>query len=187
MKWKEIKEICKQYNMTFGHRSINFVDIPATKNYFKRRPKYSIFDYSPTSDQKDEDPVIVDSRYLNYTHKNVDCAMVYNKPMEIKDMPDWVINEFMDKGKLSSGFFRWWSNRDKQPINTKEEFKAAIEDFMKKMELYKNLSETEELKSIRKMYLENDKKRLELEIQNNKLKKNYVQSFKKHAGIIEDF
>ena len=187
MKWKEIKEICKQYNMTFGHSSINFVDIPATKNYFKRRPKYSIFDYSPTSNQDDEDPVIVDSRYLNYTRKYVDCAMVYNKPMEIKDMPDWVITEFMDKGKLSSTFFRWWSNRDKQPINTKEEFKAAIEDYMKKLELYKKLSETEELKSIRKLYLENDKKRLELEIQNNKLKKNYIQSFKKHAGIIEDF
>ena len=73
------------------------------------------------------------------------------------------------------------------PINTPEEFKAANEDFMKKLELYKKLSETEELKSIRKMYLENDKKRLELEIQNNKLKKNYIQSFKKHAGIIEDF
>ena len=135
IKWKEIKEICKKYNISLGYTDIRFADIPFTKQFFKRRPKYQIFLYDGNIQKNDDDYLPTIQHYTGNGYSNYENApLFFNIPNSYEGLSSWEIDEFLEKGTMPQSHFRKWYGKWRA-IYTAKDFEKAILELKEHLEL----------------------------------------------------
>ena len=185
MKWAEFKSVCSKHGITIAKGRIKFCDIPATKKYFKRRPIYTLFVYNTEGMSHNDNEMKQYDGYLGYG-KKCESPIVYYKPTDLYQLEGYKIDGFMEKGCTPTTLFRrLYSNTT--PINTVEEFEAALKDLFDKLDSYKRVMESSDLEKMRLDYKNEEKKVVEAQRRLNELRYKFRQVFKKQASLIGDF
>jgi hypothetical protein len=188
MEWKEVKKFCKKYNIELGFNSIRFSQIPATKPYFERRPKWDVFEYSGETYKHDGSSLMNMERYCwtSTGRKTIKAPIFFYKPPELTSVRSYDIQEFLEKGKIPSAFFRRWTT-EPIPIYSVNDMEKAYSDLLKYLSTCKALQDSADLKNYTKEF---QQKQAELERLHNEIadiRKKYKLSFCKQAGIANDF
>lgn len=188
MTWKEVKEWCAKHQITLGFNSIRFAQIPETKEYFERRPKWDVFEFSGDNYKHDGSSLMNFERYVwTMTGRKTQKAPIFfYRPTDLTTISSYDVDLFLEKGKIPSNFFRRWST-EPIPIYTVNDLEKAYTELMTYLKVCKSLQNSQDLKNWTDQY----KQRIaELERINNEIKdikKKYKQSFCKQAGIADDF
>jgi len=187
IKWKEIKEICKKYDISLGYTDIRFADIPFTKQFFKRRPKYQVFLYDGDIYKHDFEYLPTIQRYTGSGNGNYENApMFFNIPNSYEGLSSWEIDEFLEKGTMPQSHFRKWYGKWRA-IYTAKDFEKAILELKEHLELGTKIQTSSDLKQYREQYLKIKKELEQKQLEMDSIKKKYKQCFCKQAGIVNDF
>jgi hypothetical protein len=191
MKWKEFREICNKHGIVVEknhyYSEIRFVDIPKTKQYFKRRPQACIFEVSGDFCKDEEDMKIME-KWCGWGSNKYDKAPIFYFQMRDWDeMPDWKIKDCIKKGGTTpTTLFKYWGMQ-RIPICTKEKLEWAIKDFYSKLDIVANVVKDVDLNNLsvewKSKQTEVERLTKELESIENK----YTQIFRKQAKMHEDF
>lgn len=187
----QLKKICKKYDIKVSSKtsyiqSIRYKDIPKTKEYFDRRPKYEIFEFNGGYYNNDSDNLIHFQRYISHGIGYVTAPIFYNQPKDLSNLSDWQIDNFLKSGGIPSKLLNTWST-NRKAINNGKEFEDAIQDFFHRLDIIKKLKTSNDLKTISSNYNDIDLKLQEYTKQMETLRTKYRQMFKKHASLITDF
>ena len=183
MNFNQLKEICLKYGINPSINGIFYLDIPIAKKYFKRRPKYPIFKY----EQIVATGELVNKEY-NLTWKNrVKSEIIYFKPMDINNLKDYMIEELITKGNLTSTIFGkpWYC--EKVAIHTIEEFEQCVKDILDKMYLCNKILNEKGIKYYIDTYQEELRKFKECTRNIENLKKKFKDAFTKQGKLESDF
>ena len=188
MTWKELKEWCAKHEISLGFKSIRFPQIPETKQYFERRPKWDVFEFSGDSYRQDEEYLKIFEKYVwrNRNHTVVRAPIFYYKPTDLSNISNYDVDLFLEKGKIPSQFFRSW-NCELIPIYTVDDLEKAYTELLTHLKVCKSLQNSQDLRNLTNMYKQRiaDLERINSEI--NDIKNKYKQSFCKQANIANDF
>lgn len=188
MTWKELKEWCAKHEISLGFKSIRFSQIPETKQYFERRPKWDVFEFSSDSYKQDEEHLKIFEKYVwrNRNHIVVRAPIFYYKPTDLSNISNYDVDLFLEKGKIPSNFFRRWIC-EPVPIYTVDDLEKAYTELLTYLKVCKSLQNSQDLRNLTNMYKQRiaDLERINSEI--NDIKKKYKQSFCKQANIANDF
>lgn len=199
MTWKELKEWCAKHQITLGFKSIRFSQIPETKQYFERRPKWDVFEFSGDSYKQDEEYLKIFEKYVwrnrNHTvvrapsfyyNTVVRAPIFYYKPADLSNISNYDVDLFLEKGKIPPKFFQKWSS-EPVPIYTVDDLEKAYTELLTHLKVCKSLQNSQDLRNWTDQYKKKlaDIERINSEI--NDIKKKYKQSFCKQANIAKDF
>lgn len=188
MTWKEFKNFCAKYQLSLGWNSIRFSQIPATKKYFERRPKWDVFEFIGDMQKSDGSSLQNLDRYVwtSTGRRSTKAPIFFYRPPSLTGLNTYTLEDFLVKGKIPQSFFRRWSSKP-VPIYTVEDLENAYKELLDYLETCKRLQESADLKNYTNEY---KKKQAEIEQLQKDLidiKKKYKQSFCKQAGIADDF
>ena len=188
MTWKELKEWCAKHQITLGFKSIRFSQIPETKQYFERRPKWDVFEFSGDLFKHDEEHLKIFEKYnWNFGNRTVERAPIFfYKPVNLSSISNYDVDLFLEMGKIPPKFFRRW-NSEPVPIYTVDDLEKAYTELLTHLEVCKSLQNSQDLKHLADQYKKRlaDIERINSEIKD--IKKKYKQSFCKQANIANDF
>ena len=188
MTWKELKEWCAKHKIELGFKSIRFSQIPETKKYFERRPKWDVFEFTGDLYKHDESSLMNFERYVWTMNgrMTVKAPVFFYKPADLSSISNYDVDLFLDSGKIPSHYFRRWSS-EPVPIYTVEDLEKAYTELLTHLEVCKSLQNSQDLKHWTDQYKKRlaDLERINSEI--NDIKKKYKQSFCKQANIANDF
>lgn len=185
MKWKEVKQVCKKYGIVLGYDGIRYSQIPKVKEYFTRRPKYKVFEYSKTANKCDTDNLPAYERWAYGAGRNT-APMFYNRPRDLSELSDWQIDDFISKGFMPSRNYCGWYC-DQVPIHNEKELENAIKDLFTRLEIVRKVNNSKDLKDISTIYQKKSEEIETLQKQLNTLKTKYREYFKKQTSIISEF
>lgn len=188
MTWKEMKEWCAKHKITLGINTIRFSQIPETKEYFDRRPKWEVFEFMSDMQKCDGSSLMNFDRYVwtKTGRKSVKAPMFFYRPTDFSSISNYDVDLFLEKGKIPTQFFRRWST-EPVPIYTADDLEKAYTELITYLKTCKTLQNSQDLKNWTDQYKQ---KMAELDRINNEIKdikKKYKQSFCKQANIATDF
>lgn len=188
MTWKEVKEWCAKHQITLGFNSIRFAQIPETKQYFERRPKWDVFEFSGDSYKHNGNSLMNFERYV-WTmtgRKTVKAPIFFYKPADLSNISNYDVDLFLEKGKIPPQFFRRWSS-EPVPIHTVDDLEKAYTELLTYLKVCKSLQNSQDLRNWTDQYKQRlaDIERINGEIKD--IKKKYKQSFCKQSNIANDF
>ena len=188
MTWKELKDWCASHQIDLGFNSIRFAQIPETKQYFERRPKWDVFEFSGDSLKHDGSSLMNFERYVWTMNgrKTVKAPIFFYKPADLSSISSYDVDLFLERGKIPSQFFRRWTS-EPVPIYTVEDLEKAYTELLTYLKVCKTLQNSQDLKNWTDQYKQKiaDLERINGEIKD--IKKKYKQSFCKQANIANDF
>ena len=188
MTWKELKEWCAKHQITLGFKSIRFSQIPETKKYFERRPKWDVFEFTGDLFKHDEEHLKIFEKYSwNFGNRTIERAPIFfYKPTDLSSISNYDVDLFLESGKIPSHYFRRWG-KDIIPIYTVDDLEKAYTELLTHLEICKSLQNSQDLRNWTDQYKKRlaDLERINSEIKD--IKKKYKQSFCKQANIANDF
>lgn len=189
MIWKELKDWCAKHQIKLGIKSIRFSQIQETKQFFDRRPKWEVFEFSGISyKDEDESPLMDYEKYVwdLSGRRTVKAPIFYYKPVDLSNISSYDVELFLKQGKIPSQFFRRWST-EPIPIYTVDDLEKAYTELITYLNVCKSLQNSQDLRNLTNMYKQRiaDLERINSEI--NDIKNKYKQSFCKQANIANDF
>ena len=188
MTWKELKEWCAKHKIELGFKSIRFSQIPETKQYFERRPKWDVFEFSGDLYKNDGSSLMNFERYVWTMNgrMTVKAPIFFYKPADLSSISNYDVDLFLESGKIPSHYFRRWG-KDIVHIYTVDDLEKAYTELLTYLEVCKSLQNSQDLKHLADQYKKRlaDIERINSEIKD--IKKKYKQSFCKQANIAKDF
>ena len=188
MTWKELKEWCAKHQITLGFKSIRFSQIPETKQYFERRPKWDVFEFSGELYKNDGNSLMNFERYVWTMNgqMTVKAPIFFYKPADLSSISNYNVDLFLEKGKIPPKFFQRWSS-EPVPIYTVDDLEKAYTELLTYLEVCKSLQNSQDLRNWTDQYKKRlaDIERINSEIKD--IKNKYKQSFCKQANIANDF
>ena len=189
MIWKELKDWCAKHQIKLGIKSIRFSQIQETKQFFDRRPKWEVFEFSGISyKDEDESPLMDYEKYFwdLSVRRTVKAPIFYYKPVDLSNISSYDVELFLKQGKIPSKFFRRWGTVP-IPIYTVDDLEKAYTELITYLNVCKSLQNSQDLKNWAEQYKQRIEEldRINSEIKDIKMK--YKQSFCKQASITKDF
>lgn len=185
MTWEEAIESFSKYDIDIKknhYGKLKFKDIPRTKQYFKRRPEYTVFEYNEATDNG---TLTKNTWYINYSTTSKGDFLYY-QPADFTDLSDWQYEEFLRNEGNPTRYFRTWIGK-RITLNGKEQLDWALKDFFTRLEIMNKLTTNEDLKEIKKEFQEQNKELSKIAQNITDLKTRFKNVFKTQAGINADF
>lgn len=185
MTWEEAIESFSKYDIDIKKNrggKLKFKDISRTKQYFKRRPEYPVFEYSESTDNR---TLTKNTWYIDYctTSKG---DFLYYQPADFEELSDWELDDFIKAQGNPTRIFSTWRGK-RITINGKEQLDWALKDFFERLEIMNKLTTNEDLIQIKKDYIEQNNQLAKINENITNLKTRFKNVFKTQAGINADF
>ena len=185
MTWDEAIEAFAKYDIDIKKNrggKLKFKDISRTKQYFKRRPEYPVFEYCEACYNG---TLNKSSWYIDYS-VTTKGDFLYYQPADFGDLCDWELDDFLKSKGNPTRYFSTWRGK-RIAINGKQQLEWALKDFFNRLETMNKLTTNEDLLQIKKDFQKQNEE-LERITQNIKnLKKKYKNLFNTQVGISADF
>lgn len=185
MTWDDAVEAFAKYDIDikkYRNGKLKFKDIKLTKQYFKRRPEYPVFEYNEATYNG---TLTKNNFYIDYNTRTKGDFLYY-QPADFGDLSDWEMDDFLKSKGNPTRYFRTWHGK-KIAINGKEQLEWALKDFFNRLETMNKLTTNEDLMQIKKDFQEQTEKLAKINENITNLKKKYKHIFKTQAGINADF
>jgi len=185
MTWDEAIKAFAKYDIDISKNrggKLKFKDISRTKQYFKRRPEYPVFEYNEATYNG---TLTKNTWYIDYS-VTTKGDFLYYQPADFEELTDWELDDFIKAQGNPTRYFRTWNGK-RIVINGKEQLEWALKDFFTRLEIMNKLTTNEDLIQIKQDFIEQNQQLEKITENISNLKKRFKNVFKTQVGINADF